>query len=574
MFKKRLWQLLKDAQKYVLLQVLFQWISLICQIVLIFSLTDLLGAAIKQTALNASKDIALIVIAVILRYLSDRKASDMSHLAGADVKRILRGKIYRKLLKLGVSYREHTSTAAVVQMAVEGVEQLETYFGKYLSQLFYALLAPLTLFAVLSFTDLKASLILLLFVPLIPMSIVIVQKIAKRLLSKYWSIYTELGDSFLENLQGLTTLKIYEADEMKAKEMDEESEKFRRITMKVLTMQLNSTSVMDIMAYGGAAAGMIIALRHVGAGTLDVTGCLRMIMLSAEFFLPMRVLGSYFHIAMNGMAASDRIFELLDLEEPQDGQETLENKPTTIEIRDLSFSYDGQRSILDGVSLDLKPGTITMITGLSGSGKSTLASVLCGKNKHYKGSVRIQDKELSKISEASLLQTITLVSSDSRLIKGTVRDNLLYGKPDAGDDELNAVLKQVNLYDYLSTQNGLDTLMEERANNLSGGQRQRLALARALLHDTPVYIFDEATSNIDQESEEMIMNVIQSMNKTVLLISHRLAHGERADTVGYLEAGKLKEYGTHSELMKEGSYADLFNAQRRMEQYGYEGGSL
>ena len=574
MIKTRLVKLLSHAKKYIVFQVVWKWIYLLCQIAMIYAASMLLESALFD-AITKNQLLLygiVIFIAISLRLICDRQASYASYEASVDVKRILREKIYGKLLKLGASYRESVATSEVVQMAAEGVEQLETYFGKYLSQLFYSLLAPITLFVILAFVNLKASLVLLICVPLIPISIVAVQKFAKKLLNRYWGIYTELGDSFLENLQGLTTLKIYQADADKADEMDEESQRFRRITMKVLTMQLNSTSVMDIIAYGGAAVGMIVTLSEYIKGNVSFSGALMIILLASEFFIPLRLLGSFFHIAMNGMAASDKIFALLDLPEPEEKEIELRKETTTIQLEDVRFAYEEERDILEGVTVELSGGSFTSLVGTSGCGKSTIAGILMGRNKGYRGSITIQDQELSKVSEKSLMDHITLVSHNSYLFKGTVRENLKMGKADASEKEMYAVLEKVNLLGFLEEQQGLDTPILERGSNFSGGQCQRLALARALLHDTPVYIFDEATSNIDMESEEMIMEVIRGLakTKTILLISHRLANVVESDRIYMLEKGHVVQSGTHKELMESGgAYADLYRYQRDLESYGH-----
>ena len=575
MIKKRLVGLLSHAKKYIVYQAAWLWIALLCQIVMIYCAAFLLEQALfwEVTPRMAVSYGGIAALALILRFVCDRGASHASYRASVDVKRILRDKIYEKLLRLGAAYREKTATSEVVQMAAEGVEQLETYFGKYLSQLFYSLLAPVTLFAVLSFVSWKASLVLLVCVPLIPISIVAVQKFAKRLLNKYWGIYTELGDSFLENLQGLTTLKIYRSDENKAAEMDEESQRFRRITMKVLTMQLNSTSVMDIIAYGGAAAGMIVTLSEFMAGHLSLHGALMLILLAAEFFIPLRLLGSFFHIAMNGMAASDKIFALLDLPEPAEGTEELNDGEIGISFTGVHFSYEKDREILKGIDMEFPAGSFTAIVGTSGCGKSTAAAILMGRNKGYTGSVTVQGKELSDIREGSLMDHITLISHNSYLFRGTVEENLRMGKPDAAEAEMREALEKVNLWGFLQAQQGLGTPVAEKGGNFSGGQCQRLAIARALLHDTPVYIFDEATSNIDAESEEMIMEAVYSLaeTKTVILISHRLANVVEADRIYMLRGGIAVETGTHEMLMKRnGEYAKLYRSQMELEQYGKE----
>ena len=435
------------------------------------------------------------------------------------------------------------------------------------------MLAPLTLFAVLGFINLPSAIVLLICVPLIPVAIVAVQRWAKKLLSKYWGQYTALGDTFLENLQGLTTLKIYQADGFKQEKMNEESEKFRKITMKVLTMQLNSVTIMDLIAYGGAALGVILATTQYAAGNVTLSGCLLIILLSADFFIPMRLLGSFFHIAMNGMAASDKIFRLLDL--PEALQKT-ESVPAdcTIRCSNLHFSYEKGREILHGIDLVFPMGSFTSVVGESGSGKSTLSAVLMGRNKGYTGSVTVDDTELKELNETSLMNNFTYISHQSYLFKGTVRDNLLMGAPHTSDEELWSVLDRVKLSAFLKSEKGLDTNLSEKASNLSGGQCQRLALARALLHNSPVYIFDEATSNIDVESENDIMEEIHTLAKikTVILISHRLANVTGSDRIYVMNKGNIAESGTHKELLKEnGVYAKLWNAQAALENYGRDG---
>ena len=572
MIKTRLLALLSEGKKYIIYQVLWQWAALLGQIISVFAIGNLVQKILEG---RGNKEIVfltlwILILITALRFLADQMAARMSYAASAGVKRILRDKIYEKLLKLGASYRERISSAEAVQMSVEGVEQLETYFGRYLPQLFYSILAPVTLFFCLKPISLKASAVLLICVPLIPISIVAVQKIAKRLLQRYWGMYTQLGDSFLENLQGMTTLKIYQADEQKAAEMDEEASRFRKITMKVLTMQLNSTSVMDIIAYGGAAAGMILAVREFMAGNVSFGGALVIILLAAEFFIPLRLLGSFFHIAMNGMAASDKIFVLLDQEEPRQGTEDFPEDDFGIHIKNVSFSYDGKREILKDISMEFPSGSFISLVGESGCGKSTIAGILAGKNKNDQGEVCIGQTPLENIREEERMKHITLVTHNSYLFQGTVEENLRMAKPDAELSEMREALQAVNLLDFLNDQDGLQTKLTEKAENFSGGQRQRLALARALLHDTPIYIFDEAASNIDAESEEMIMDVIRKLaeTKTVLLISHRLSNVTECDRIYMMEGGQIKEQGTHDQLIsREGKYKMLYQEQRELEQY-------
>lgn len=576
MIKTRLIGLLSHAKKYIVYTILWQWLALLSQVLAVFSIADLLEKVVADTVTLpfVERTILILALTVFLRFLCERMGARFSYLACVDVKRILLEKIYEKMLKLGASYREMVSSSEVVQVCTEGVEQLETYFGKYLPQLFYSLLAPLTLFVILCKVSLKASVILLICVPLIPVSIVVVQKIAKKLLNKYWSIYTGLGDSFLENLQGLTTLKIYQADQLKADEMDVESQNFRRITMKVLTMQLNSTSVMDIVAYGGAAIGMAVGVSEFLKGNLGLSGTLCIVLLASEFFLPLRLLGSFFHIAMNGMAASDRIFKILDLPEPQNGGKTLQAGPLDVSLKKVSFSYEEGREILKEINLELPAGSFVSLVGESGCGKSTIAGILVAKNRGYSGEILIGGVKLSEVKEADLMKHVVLVRHNSYLFKGTVEENLRMAKPNATKEEMEAVLQKVNLLGFLQTQEGLQTRLLEKAGNLSGGQCQRLALARALLKDAAIYIFDEATSNIDVESEELIMNVIHelSRSKTVLLISHRLANVVKSDQIYLLKDGEIKECGRHEELMQQnGAYRHLYDSQIILENYGKEG---
>ena len=571
MIKTRLVGLLSHAKKYIVYTILWQWAALLSQVLAVFSIADLLERVVYRavTVPIIERTILILVLVVVIRFVCERMGARSSYLACVDVKRILREKIYEKMLKLGASYSEQVSSSEVVQVVAEGVEQLETYFGKYLPQLFYSLIAPLTLFIILCRVSLKASVILLICVPLIPISIVVVQKVAKRLLNNYWSIYTGLGDSFLENLQGLTTLKIYQADQQKADEMDVESQNFRRITMKVLTMQLNSTSVMDIVAYGGAAIGMAVAVSEFLKGNISVAGTLCIVLLASEFFLPLRLLGSFFHIAMNGMAASDKIFKILDLPEPQAGEKTLPEVALDVTLKDVYFSYEEDREILKGINLNLPAGSFVSLVGESGCGKSTIAGILAAKNRGYNGEIIIGGVPLNEVNEINLMQRVVLVRHNSYLFKGTVEENLKMAKPDATKEEMEAVLQKVNLLGFLQTQ------LLEKASNLSGGQSQRLVIARALLRtDSAVYIFDEAASNIDVESEELIMNVIHELakTKTVLLISHRLANVVKSDKIYFLKDGEIKESGKHDELMsRNGAYRHLYESQMALENYGKGG---
>ena len=571
MIKKRLLALVPESKRYIAANVIFQWLGMCSNIAIVYTIATMLGSLIAGDLISYGKSAVIIIAAAIVRIICVKLANTASYKASRSVKRTIRGMLYEKLLKLGSSYTEHVPTAEVVQLAGEGVEQLETYFGQYMPQFFYAFLAPITLFFVVRPISVKVAVVLLVCVPLIPVAIMVVQKIAKRLLKNYWGQYAKLGDHFLENLQGLTTLKIYQADEARHKEMNEDAEHFRKITMKVLTMQLNSIIVMDVVAYGGAALGIVLAILGYVSGDIDFVGSFMIILLSADFFIPMRQLGSFFHVAMNGMTASDKIFAILDL--PEDEAKTAVPETNDILIKDVHFGYTEDKEILGGVNMEFKEGSFTAIVGESGCGKSTIAGILTNRNKNYQGSIRIGKAELSDIAESELMKRITLISHNSYIFKGSLRENLLMGRLDATEDELWKALKNVNLEDFVKTNGGLDLELLEAGANLSGGQRQRLALARALLHDSPVYIFDEATSNIDVESENDIMSLILSMtrdktfgNKTVILISHRLANVVNADNIYVIKDGNISQSGDHSALLEaDGEYARLWNEQQALE---------
>ena len=569
MINNRLVRLLSDGKKYIYGNIFFQWVNLIANIVAIFLISDFISDSYygKVTDAKLIRLIIILAIAVLARVICNIASNKMSYLSSKKVKQVLRHKIMEKMLTLGSSYNEKVRTSEVVQVSVEGVEQIETYFGLYLPQLFYSLLAPLTLFAVIVFMSFTPAIVLLLCVPLIPISIAAVQTFAKKLLAKYWGKYTGLGDTFLENLQGLTTLKIYQADEYKNKKMNEEAEEFRKITMKVLTMQLNSITIMDIVAYGGAALGIILTVKQFVAGNIRLDQAIAIILLSADFFIPMRQLGSFFHIAMNGMAAIDKIFKILDLEVPEEKTMSLPGKGS-IKVENLSFAYDESHNVLNDISIELLEQGMVSLVGASGSGKSTMASLLMKRSKNYSGKIFVGEVDFNEISEKSVMENITYISHSSYIFKGSVRDNLLMAKADARDEELWDVLKKTNLADFFEADNGLDFEIAEAGGNLSGGQKQRLALARGLLHDSRFYIFDESTSNIDVESEEVILEQIKELakHKGVLMISHRLANVVSSDKIFVLEKGQLKEEGTHEELLAmHGTYSTLWDTQQSLE---------
>ena len=570
MINKRLIGMVSESRPRIAASVGLQWAALLGNLAAMGLIAFFIDRLAAGAGLPGAGFWLALAGAAAVRMACTEAAARMAHKASRAVKLALRRQIYAKLLRLGPAYRQQVNTAEVVQAAVEGVDQLESYFGAYLPQFFYSMLAPLTLFAVLAPVCLPAAAALLICVPLIPAAIAAVQTWAKKLLGKNRGQYTALGDSILENLQGLTTLKTYSADERRNEEMNREAEQFRRITMRVLTMQLNSISIMDLVAFGGAALGIGLAVSQHTAGRLSLGGCVLVLLLSADFFLPMRQLGSYFHIAMNGMAASDRIFRLLDMPEPPAGGRPVP-ADTAIRCRDLRFGYEPGREILRGVDLDLPRGGFVALVGESGCGKSTLAALLTGRVKGWQGQVTMGGVPLEELDETGLLRTVTCLGHNAWLCKGTLADNLRLGAPDATDEQLWNALKRAKLDGFARQAGGLDAPVAERGANLSGGQRQRLALARALLQDSPVYIFDEATSNIDAESENDIMSEIHRLarTRTVLLISHRLANAAGADRIYVLENGRVAQQGRHAELLAAGGlYARLWNTQQELEHEG------
>lgn len=566
MMDKRLLALVPEAMHHVLATVAWQWVGLLGNAAVVWVIARTLAALAVGGTVPASA-LAILSSGIVARAISARLASRESFIASQGVKKTLRRRIYEKLLALGPDYVEAVPTAEVVQLSVEGCEQLEAYFGQYLPQLFYAVLAPATLFFMVAPVCLPAAVVLLLCVPLIPVTIVAVQKVAKRILGDYWDQYAELGDSFLENLQGLTTLKIYQADAARHEAMNAEAERFRVVTMKVLSMQLNSIIVMDIVALGGAVAGMAVALTFAAAGAVDLFGCLFIILISADFFLPMRQLGSYFHVAMNGIAASEKIFRLLGLPDPAP-RPLLPERGDHFSMGRVSFSYEEGRRVLDKVDIDVPSVGLTAIVGESGSGKSTVAALLSGCYDGYEGNVFLGGKQVRDIDRAALARYVTVVGLQARLFAGTVADNLRMAAPDATDEELWQALELARLADFLREQDGLATRLAENAANLSGGQRQRLSLARAILHNSPVYIFDEATSNVDVESEQDIMDAICGLAryKAVVVISHRLVNAVPARRIYVLDHGVLAGAGTHEELLAGcAEYRALWDAQAELE---------
>ena len=577
MFDKRLFSLVPGVMRHIAGNVALQWLALLANVVLFVSVGRLLQSVLAggATGIDLARTLLVAVVAVAVRLACQAQATKQGLAASALAKQRVRTLVYDKLVRMGPSYRETVATSEATQLCVEGIEQLEAYFGSYLPQLFYSLIASVTLFFCLAPLCTPAAVVLLCCVPLIPISLMAVMKIAKRIMGDYWHSYTDLGALFLESIQGLTTLKVFRADEERHRRMNEEAEKFRKATMRLLTMQLNSVIVMDIFAFAGAAAGIVVMLNSYAVGTVTFAGAFAFVFLAADFFIPLRTLGSFFHTATGGMAAAERMYRIIDAPEPACGTQAVTCTSVGIECRNVSYSYDGTRTVLQNADFTARPGGFVGITGASGSGKSTLAGILTGANLSYTGSVTIGGIDLRDISAESLRDTVTYVGFRGFLFAGTVRSNLLMARAGASDDELWEALSRCRIDDFVRRSGGLDAPVSAEGTNLSGGQRQRLAMARALLHDTPVYIFDEATSNIDADSEAAIIDAVAELarTKTVVMVSHRLAALRGCDKVYVFEAGRVVQTGTHEELAKQdGPYASLWARQAELEDFSARSG--
>ena len=574
MINKKLLALLGENKKYIFYAGGLMIVGLFANL----SITASICYAIQYAAEYASSGsdaqgfilpAIVVVIAMAIRYVTSRRIGDLKDTLGRNVKKDLRQKIYDKIIKLGVRTTDNMSMAGLTQLSMEGVEQLDLYYSAYIPQFFYAMIAPIILFVVTVRINWAVALVLLACVPLIPMSIIAVSRYAKKIFAKYWGKYTSMGDSFLDSVQGLKELKIFQADAAQNIKMNETSEEFRKITMKVLVMQLASTTIMDMVAYGGAGLGIALTINAVVNGNLSAYAALFLILVAVDFFLPLRAFGSAFHIAMNGASAGNKILSLLAQPDPVWGSETVDN--TEITVKDVTFSYDGTRDVLKHASMNFGSTGMYAIVGESGSGKSTVVNLLLGAYHPQQGSILVGNKPLETLSRESYYSHISVVSYNTYIFNETIRQNFMLAKADVTEDEIFTALKKVNLYDFIIENGGLDKVITEDAANISGGQKQRLALAINLVANKDIYIFDEATSNIDIESEAIIMNNIKELSKekSVIVISHRLANVIVADTIYYIEDGEVKEHGTHEELMNmhEG-YSKLYTTQKNLEE-GY-----
>ena len=574
MIDKKLLALLGGNKKYIFYTVGLMIVGLFANLAITASICYAIqyAAEYASSGSNAQGFIlptVIVIIAMAIRYITSRSIGDLKDTLGRNVKKNLRQRIYDKIIKLGVRTTDNMSMAGLTQLSMEGVEQLDLYYSAYIPQFFYAMIAPIILFVVTVRINWAVALVLLACVPLIPMSIIAVSRYAKKIFAKYWGKYTSMGDSFLDSVQGLKELKIFQTDAAQNIKMNETSEEFRKITMKVLVMQLASTTIMDMVAYGGAGLGIALTIHAVVNGALSAYAALFLILVAVDFFLPLRAFGSAFHIAMNGASAGNKILSLLAQPDPVWGNETVDS--TKIAIKDVTFSYDGTRDVLQHVSMSFGSTGMYAIVGESGSGKSTVVNLLLGAYHPQQGSILVGNKPLETLNREAYYSHISVVSYNTYIFNETIRQNFMLAKADVTDEEIYNALKKVNLYDFIIGNGGLDKIITEDAANISGGQKQRLALAINLVANKDIYIFDEATSNIDIESEAIIMNNIKELSKekSVIVISHRLANVIAADTIYYIEDGKVKEHGTHAELMNmhEG-YAKLYTTQKNLEE-GY-----
>ena len=569
MIDKELLSLLGGNRKYIAYSVIAMIFGLFANTAVTACICYAIGLAADGAAASSYVAPALIAaLCIALRFCITKATNEFKNALGAHVKKDLRHRAYDKMLRLGVRSSDSATMAGMTQVGVEGIEQLDLYYSTYLPQFFYSMIAPFILFAICAPIDWRTAVMLIVCVPLIPISIVAVSKYAKRIFAKYWGKYTSMGDVFLDSVQGLKELKIFKADARKHEQINASAEDFRKITMKVLVMQLASTTIMDLVAYGGAGAGIALAVSGVMNGA-DPIKALFLVLIAVEFFLPLRSLGSAFHVAMNGASAGRKILEILQAKEPEWGDGDIDD--TTAQLRGVTFSYDGKRDVLKDVTMSFPRVGMTAIVGESGCGKSTVVNLLSGAYRPSEGEVLAGGKKLSEISRAGWYSHLAIVSYNSYIFNESVRDNFKLARPEVSDEEIYAALEQVRLAEFVKSGGGLDKVIAEDGDNISGGQKQRLALAVALVADKEIYAFDEATSNIDGDSEAIIMDNIRKLSKAknVIVISHRLANVVPADNIYFMSDGEVKESGTHDELIaKDGEYARLFNAQKALEE-GY-----
>ena len=577
MLDKNLFKLLGGNKKYIFIVVALMAVGLLASVGTTACICWAISLAVRgETAFAAYiAPVCIAVFCVVVRYTVSRINGDLKDVLGRKVKKDLRERAYDKIVKLGVKEADGIGMAGLTQTAMEGVEQLDIYFTTYIPQFFFAMMAPVILFLITVWIDWRVALVLLAMVPAIPMSIIAVSKYAKKVFAKYWGKYISMGGEFLDSVQGLKELKIFKADARQHVKINESAEEFRKITMKVLIMQLASTTIMDTVAYGGAGLGIMMVILNLangwgfGFGMPAVAGALFLILVAVDFFLPLRAFGSAFHVGMNGASAGRKLLAILDLEEPKWGTEEVAGK--NIALENVTFSYDGQRDVLKNVNMAFPEKGMAAIVGESGCGKSTVVNLIVGAFLPKDGNITVGGKDLRSLARESYYGNLGVVSYNTYLFNASVRENFMLAKQNVTDEEMYAALEKVNLDEFIRSEGGLDKVINEDAENISGGQKQRLAMAVSLVADKNIYVFDEATSNIDIESEAIIMGNIKALSETksVIVISHRLANVVSADHIYYMEAGEVKESGTHTELMeKRGGYEKLYSTQKALEE-GY-----
>lgn len=567
MLDKELLRLLGGNRKYIFYTVAVMMTGLLANLSITAGICTAIYLLTQQAEPGAYLMPALLAAGgIIVRYAASRVSGNLRDILGRKAKKDLREKTYDKIVRLGVRSTDGMSIAGLTQVAMEGIEQLDLYYSSYIPQFFYAMLAPFVLFLATVWIDWRVAVALICCVPLIPVSIIAVSKYAKKIFAKYWGKYTSMGDSFLDSVQGLRELKIFRADAARHEKMNRSAEEFRKITMKVLVMQLASTTIMDMVAYGGAALGIAFAVTGAAYRGLPPVYALFLILVAVEFFLPLRAFGSAFHVAMNGVSAGKKILSLLAQPDPVWGDEELSG--TELRLDNVTFSYDGERSVLRNVSMKFPAVGMTAIVGESGCGKSTAVGLLTGALRPGSGTVIAGGKPLENLSRAAYYSRVAVVSCNTYVFNTTVRENFRLAKKDVTDDDIISALEQVNLADFIRENGGLDKAVTEDGANISGGQKQRLALAVNLVADKDIYIFDEATSNIDIESESVIMRNIKALSgmKSVIVISHRLENVVPSDLIYYMDNGEVRESGTHVALMaQQGGYFTLYTAQKALE---------
>ena len=570
MIDKDLLSMLGNNKKYIFYSVSLMILKLVANIGVTATVCAMLFLLIQHSQANSYIGLAVIAgVCIIIKYIATLYIEQLKDTLGRNVKKDLRQKTYNKIVKLGVNSTDNTSMAALTQMSMEGIEQLDLYYSSYIPQFFYAMIAPVILFFITVWIDWRVAVVLLLCVPLIPVSIIAVSKYAKKIFSKYWDKYTSMGDVFLDSVQGLKELKIFKADEAQHQKLNESAEQFRKITMKVLVMQLASTTIMDLVAYGGAGLGISMSIIGMTSGRIDAIQALFLILVAVDFFLPLRAFGSAFHIAMNGVSVGKKILTLLNSKDPEWGNETIES--TELKVEDVTFSYDGKRDVLKNVNMEFAKNSMTSIVGESGCGKSTTVNMLLGAYRCKSGNVTVGGKPISSLSREEYYSHLALVSYNTYIFNETIRQNFMLANSNATEEQIFSALEKVNLLQFVKENGGLDKVINEGAENISGGQRQRLALAISLVSDKDIYIFDEATSNIDIESEAIIMKNIKllSKTKTVIVISHRLANVVESDRIYFMKNGEVCESGNHNELINlNAGYAKLYFTQKELEE-GY-----